>query len=335
MFDNFIARMYGPDFLIFYFLWIVGIFCLVSFLVNKRLRHVYFQPMLLSSQVNPYEIATLRGVDGLLSAIVFRLLHLEFLLPVKDQQGFIVKNLQKSEDSKQVLSPLERDVLRRFQEASTIEAARNLVLPAFAHNLELLYRDNLVVSQTRVHLMRVLIWGGFFAIIGMGLYKLTAALLTDHKNVLFLSVMILLSGLIYYYTLFKFGKNLILGGRLLLTNKGAGLIEHLMDTLHSLQRNKKALKRTLKNKDEKTLLLLFALFGLSSISDAQVQGFASIFPKEMLGPYAFTLMPLMSTSNNFVSNEGSGYTDRDSRSDNGCGSGCGSGCSGGGCGGCS
>ena len=325
-FDNFIANMYGPHFLVFYLIWIIAI-SVLTWIAVKKLSQVYFQPVLLSGNVNPYEVATLRGIDSLLSVIVFRLLHLGFLMPVSDQPQELVKNFNKSEQHKQALSELERKLLKHFRTPSAMITAREHVQPAFFHNLRLLQNDSLMVSAGNMYLIRFFAWFGFVAILGMGFYKLVAALTTGHGNVIFLCIMMLVSGIIYYKMVLSRKGGFLHQQRALLTNKGISLINHLMRTLGVLRKDKQALEKVVQHKDENTLLLMFALFGLAAIDIAQVREYSPLFPKEMLFPYAIGTLSAANARAGSTGGCGGGV---------GCsggGSGCGSGC-GGGCGGC-
>jgi len=324
-FDNFIANMYGPHFLVFYLFWIIAISVLTWFAI-KKLSQVYFQPVLLSGNVNPYEVATLRGIDSLLSVIVFRLLHLGFLMPVSDRPQELVKNFNKSEQHKQALSELERKLLKHFRTPAAMTTAREHVQPAFFHNLRLLQNDSLIVSGSNIYLIHFFAWFGFVAIVGMGFYKLIVALTTGHNNVVFLCIMLLLSGVIYYNIVLNRKDGLLSRQRALLTNKGVSLINHLMRTLGVLRKDQQALEKVVQQKDENTLLLMFALFGLSSINIAQVRDYSPLFPTEML--FSFAIGSLPAAKSVHASSTGGGV------GSGGCSSiGCGSGC-GGGCGGC-
>lgn len=332
LFDNFIANMYGPHFLIFYVIWILGIFWFVLRQL-KKFSSVVFEPDLLPGKVNPYEIASLRGVDGLLSAIVFRLLHLGLLKPDCATAGaLLVQDTKAVQSHQQILSTLDQKVLQHFSTPQPLLSARNYVAGPFFHHLEQLQKEGLVVSEANVYWMRKAGWLGFYAILGMGLYKLIAALWTGHSNVFFLLLMIFLSGVMYFYLIICHRIGFFGQKKIHLTNKGVHFLGALKKSLTPLQKNKSLLQETLQHKEENTLLLMMTLFGFSALLVDETAAFTPLLPPDMQYSYETGTMLLAQGSMRHNKEDSGGGSIGGCSAGSGCsgGGGCGGGC--GGCG---
>ena len=199
-----IADMYGPDFLILYGCVIAVTLLGCLWVVRSRDRTKDLPPLRTAKAPDPYEIAYLRGGENELTRLViFGLIQRGYLEVIEEKENWwqglktrIGANMPKqrlaqsaSHPERRYLSPVGREVFDNFstsREASEIFG--DLALPdrikrychvfdERAEREQLLYPGELIQATWVVGLTGALI------ILGMGGYKLLAALATGHTNV--------------------------------------------------------------------------------------------------------------------------------------------------------
>jgi uncharacterized protein (TIGR04222 family) len=185
--------MYGPYFLVFYFVVILAIIFVCRWKV-RRLNPVRgFIPPTIPQTPDPFEIAYLRGgTNEVARLIVFDLLQRQLLVKVSDKPATLLAppNLDCGAD----LPPIYDEVRRFFERARpphelltskpmhAIAAMCETYLQTGVHYQLLTSRKD----QARVKNVGI---SGAFVVILLGLYKLAAALVNGHNNVGFLLLM--------------------------------------------------------------------------------------------------------------------------------------------------
>ncbi len=297
LWHNPLANMYGPHFLILYA--IVIIITLIFCAKNDDDPTAKLPLPSIPETPDPYTIAYLSsGDEGVKNVAILSLMEQGYLEDNGNQE--IQRSLYSPHPDH--LLPIEQDILTVFTfpiPANSLNSSFKIFQVVSKHcsvylqeftNQKFLFENNLSNNRKIKGL-----WGGFI-IIGLGLYKLLAALKSGHHNVGFLILM----GLIGIIIL------IVIDGMSppRLSNLGQRY-------LSSLQRAFTNIKQQIKeDKNLDLFLLLIALFGTSSLLGTSYEE-----------QYKQLFFIPVATSNNDSSSSGS------------CGGRCGSSC-GGGCGGC-
>ncbi len=311
-YDNPIANMYGPDFLVFYAIVIVGAFILWR-LFSASAKRAGDSPIpLLSSRPDPYEIAYLRnGRNGVLELILMSLFERSFLVS-KDRRK-IEKNLGHpdpgllNEIERKVFleigfSVLKKDVYRKVRDP----------IRDFCDAIDLRLKSaNLLVSREAVSKLRTVKWVLAIGCFSLGAYKLQIALSRGHTNVIFLLAMMIIAPILIAL-LCKIPR---------LNNKGKEYLDRLQSSLASLRDR---MQRPVDSGDSvfADALILAAVFGGGVLVGTAFGDIADA-----------AAMPVVQPSSGGCGGGGCGGGSDGSSS--GCsGGGGGGGCGGGGCGGC-
>jgi len=303
---NFVADMYGPNFLLLYGIVIAATLLLCERLVQDPTKN---QPLpLIPAEPDPYKIAYLRSqATGVAHLVLFNLIQQGYL-QVSEQTISQAPNHPDTSN----LQPVERQVFERFSEPATAKTSLWLVtqcLQSFCNayqeklrDEQLLYGAKWQESNIKVGLV------GAMLIFGLGSYKLLIALGKGRYNVGFLIIMGVSSiiYLLWYVSQHKF-----------LSHLGKRYLQQLQNTFNQLR------ETSIVNNN----LLVLALFGVESLAGTAYDTYYKAF----FPPIYSTTSSRSSRSSSSSCGSGSSCGSSCS-SGSSCGSSCGGGC--GGCGGC-
>lgn len=192
--DNFIGDMYGPYFLLLYFVVIVAT---VGFSIFKSRQIMSGTPgqggnRLIPTRPDPYEIAYLRGgVNEVVRLVVFELIQTRRLTMDPKSSKLVAADDEGSNTGAPELTPVKRSVLSFYatpQYAYKIfgsSALGEMAASCRTYEDDLLRHGLVVTDAMRGAAYRVRL-NGIGVILLLGGYKLTAALVTGHANVGFL-----------------------------------------------------------------------------------------------------------------------------------------------------
>lgn len=189
LFDNPLASMYGPYFLVFYIIFIFMTLVIFSILKNQldKTRHYAMPPI--PSQPDPFEIAFLRGGENELArSVVFSLTQKNLLKIINDGKTSRIYRTEAKLD-KQNLSPIERTAHGWFGAArdakeifGPIGLAKSL-RPYYETYEARLEQQHLIpdeeIKQKRNRIRK----RAAFVVAGLGLYKISAALINGYTNI--------------------------------------------------------------------------------------------------------------------------------------------------------
>ncbi|MBA3786064.1 MAG: TIGR04222 domain-containing membrane protein [Acidobacteria bacterium] len=195
LFDNPLANMYGPYFLVFYTLFIISTVIGYRFLRSRLDKTAHFAVPPIPHNPDPFEIAFLRGgANELARAIVFSLVQKNLLKILNEEKiSRICPTNVKFE--KQSLKPIELTALEWFstnREAKELFQTNGLAqmlkpyYETFQAKLEMQHffpDEEMKRRNNRLTLQAFLIFGG------LGAYKFIAALYNGYTN--FLGIVII------------------------------------------------------------------------------------------------------------------------------------------------
>jgi uncharacterized protein (TIGR04222 family) len=191
--------MYGPDFLILYFVVILTTITVCVLLTRQAASTEEFSPVQLPIKPDPFEIAYLRGGTAEVARLmIYDLLQKCLLLRTSDDPVMVRATNEPLPDGG--ISSIAQQVLEFFVAAkppyallsTPVIASIDRSCAGYATDIE---RQGLVLGaaeRTRISKIR---WTGILTVGGLGLYKLIAALSTEHDNVGFLLVMLVIGSL--------------------------------------------------------------------------------------------------------------------------------------------
>ncbi|ALF52066.1 hypothetical protein ACX27_03085 [Nostoc piscinale CENA21] len=303
---NFIADMYGPNFLLLYGIVIAATLLLCERLVQDPTKN---QPLpLIPAEPDPYKIAYLRSqATGIAHLVLFNLI----------QQGYLQvseQTISKASNHPDIsnLQLVERQVFEKISEPATAKTSLwlatqcvQLFCNSYQEKLcdeQLLYGAKWQEWNIKVGLV------GAMLIFGLGGYKLLIALGKGRYNVGFLIIMGVSSiiYLLWYVSQHKF-----------LSHLGKRYLQQLQTTFNKLR------ETSIVNNN----LLVLALFGVESLAGTAYDAYYKAF-----FPPVYSTRSSRSSSSSSSCSSGSSCGSSCS-SGSSCGSSCGGGC-GGGCGGC-
>jgi uncharacterized protein (TIGR04222 family) len=204
LFDNPLANMPGAVFLIFYSL--SAIFTLVIFGIWKtqvdKTANLPLPPI--PANIDPYEIAYLRGgVNEVARAVVFALRQKDFLIIQNDGKNSRIHRNQLQNDTRN-LNQMERAVLNWFggsREPKEIFQSYGLIqvlvpyCDVYESRLEQQQFLNDGETRSRVARARNIV---LLLVLGLGAYKFIAALINGYSNVFGIIAVAIVAALITY-----------------------------------------------------------------------------------------------------------------------------------------
>lgn len=306
---NFIADMYGPNFLMFYAVAnVLALFvCWTACRRAARVEASVFPT--LPAQPDPLEIAYLRGGErGVVEVIVLSLIQRGVL---ESSGRYSIKIRQKLNRAGQdTLSEAERMVFAGFDSPRSIKQMLALyggdikrICGEYASTLR---GNGLLVPEEAPGRIRRAKWIAYAFVLGLGGYKLAVALSRGRTNVLFLILM----GIVFLFVIHQQCKTPRLSSR------GE---EVLRDLRTSLAPKGTRAALTGVDRSEGAALLLLGLFGVEALA----------------GTAYGDMLPVLRSSHFAPGSGGTDSTTTDSSSSGGCGGSDGGGGGGGsGCGGC-
>lgn len=200
MFHNSVANMPGPSFLAFYALCIAAVFIAAS-LYKRGLYKSGPAPELLKGNENEYDLAYLRrGERGVFEVAVLKLYQSGLLKKTRTGTLHLQSGQDRAVNSQVGLNGIELEVLKHFSEEKTTVRVPETLAPHLPVLEERLAARGLLLDREQWARYQLAAWLGLTAIVGLGLYKMAAAFLTAHFNVIYLCLMLLLTAGIYYFT---------------------------------------------------------------------------------------------------------------------------------------
>ena len=309
--NNPIANMYGPQFLFLYGLVIAVTLVGCWWRLRSKDPTAQLPPLPLRSDPDPYEIAYMRGGENeVVRLTIFNLIQRGYLKVSETKRwwGSTEQRLGRvsGHPDQRHLSPLEQSVFRLFSTPRTAadifqSDVQSTALEGLCTDFDskLQGEQALCPSEVRDASVRIR-WFGVMLILGIGGYKLMAALAKGRYNVGFLIIM-------GFCSLFL----------LLRLCRPPRLSRLGQDYLKRLQGVFDRFKPTASGANDTTLLLLVSLFGVGVLSETLYASLPRMFARSAR------------------SSGGCGDGWSGGCGCGGGGSGCGGGgCGGGGCGGC-
>lgn len=194
--DNPIADMYGPTFLLFYGSVIVVTCIVCAFMLRAEARaEESVQPSIVPENLDPYEIAYLRGGEGeVANTIIFTLIQRGYLRQSSEYANRIERVGDLPREG--FLSAQEYAVLEWFSSPRTGKeifrptgGLKQQLAGHFQEYRQRLMYAGLLYSEGKRQLTWKLWLCGAFLIAALGAYKLYVAVATMHTNVAFLIIM--------------------------------------------------------------------------------------------------------------------------------------------------
>jgi uncharacterized protein (TIGR04222 family) len=315
--DYSVADMYGPEFLVLY-----GIVIAITLLVCRwRLRKAdtsqALPPPLVPAELDPYEMAFLRGGENeVVRLAILALIQRGYLQVTETPKSWFraaVQRIEKSPNHPDArhLSEMENEIFDWFTRMRTAQDVFQMASPtghfgAQCRNFEeRLQAEQLLSSKgtrSSAWLIRLM---GVLVIAGLGGFKLVMALSKGHTNVIFLIIMGVVSIIIL----------LVMREQQRLTERGRSYLENVQLALDGL---KNRATHASSGTADPSLLLLVGVFGIGVLSGTTYDYYPKMFQRAA------------------ASNTGSCSTSTGSCGGTSCGStsSCGGGGGGSGCGGC-
>lgn len=333
LFDNPIANMPGPLFLVFYGI-VIGFSAISFYFFKPKLDRTLQQPLPRIPQTpDPYEIAYLRGGENELArSLIFSLFQKGFLQITNDgKNSYIVLN--QNQPNWTILPQIERNILGWFQNIREIKEVFqpyglvNLLKPYSMEYENKLKQNNFLTSEdikTKTRLISYLIFG-LTAVLGG--YKLTASIVHGRYNLIFLISFIIISFIIFT----------ILGNVKRLSQKGIAYLENLQRAFEKLRDDPISARKTfLENaatmNSAEPMLLTLGLFGVSSLIGSGYSEYERAFEKsqkaDMSGGYFSSTGSSCGSGCSSYSSCSSGDSGSSCSGGSSCGGGCGGGCGG-------
>ena len=194
---NPLANMYGPFFLVLYGTVAVGLLIFYGWLIRRADTTDTLPPLTVPPEVDPYEMAYLRGGENeAVRLVVFELMQRGYLHIVEEKTGIFSKEkvFARCENHPDVaeLSTFARtafdwfSVSRKPQDIFQSSPLTTLAVEYTDRFRQRIESESLLAPAEK---KATAVSAGFFialALLGLGLYKLVVALNTGHHNVLFL-----------------------------------------------------------------------------------------------------------------------------------------------------
>ena len=203
IFNNPIASMYGPYFLMFYSVFVVAV--VVFVIVLKKFVDSTNKLAIpkIANDVDPYEISYLRGEESELArSVIFNLVKNEYL--EFSETKVSIKRTAKTHNIDK-LSKIEKITLQWLgKERSTKEIfeTNGLVLQLKSYGMsyeQKLESQHLLVGDDISSKMAKVRWLAMLTIAGLGFYKAFAAVYKGNFNIIFLIIIALIGFIVVYF----------------------------------------------------------------------------------------------------------------------------------------
>lgn len=203
LFDNPLATMYGPYFLAFYAAVILLTIAAVVLFKRSLDKSGKMPAAAIPSNVDPFEIAYLRGGENEMArAVIFALVR-RGQLEVSGSAGIhMIRRVENPEPAN--LSHAERTALGwvgSLREPKELFAADGLI--ALLRPLSETYRrrlesQNFLVPEDQLSTMRLVRIGAVLLVAALGIYKFVAAVVDSNSNLLLLPIL-LIAGVFFVF----------------------------------------------------------------------------------------------------------------------------------------
>lgn len=316
IFENPLARMYGPDFLALYFALYVLILFFTRYSLPGRIGNKYKdENLLIPDQPEPYKIAYLRhGAHEVLILVIFNLIRRKYFLLGKAKKHLSVNSKNKDIHA---LSMLEKDVYNCLDQEMSLSRFVKIALEEnkFKNHCESirqeLEQENLIWAQQDLDSFKRVKDALMYGLIIFGFYKLVAAIIHNHFNIFGIIVISALGT----YLFSKIRVNV------LPTAKGNGLLVKLRAAFKPVAGN------TLLSQPPYLEHLLLSIYGFEILTHSAYAHFHLNLINEMQPKPTINFETVYASDSS--SSGGSGCSSSGCSGGGGCGGGCG------GCGGCS
>jgi uncharacterized protein (TIGR04222 family) len=304
---NILADLSGPHYLALYAFVIAGVFIWAALVRSALDPPGRDDPPPVPLRPDPYQIAYLRGGENEVTrAVLFGLVERGYLqvLPAKSRMasptGWRISRAESAPDAS-LLSSLEWKVVSEFDKPRRAQDVFQQGVPARVRGVcadyeQALRAEALLTDDSIRQSTHRVAWAASAVILGLGVFKLAAALSNGHSNVGFLLLMMVVS-LCILPMIVKVPR---------LSRRGRAYLERLQQAYTGLRRPR-AISDPSPALDP--LLLMVGVYGLPSLAGTTHARFAQMFPQSV--------------------SAGGGC----GGATGGCGTSSGGGCGGGGCGG--
>lgn len=264
---EFIARIPGPQFVIVYGLLTVVALAVCRWWVRHRDPTKSLPAVQVPSNPDPYEIAYLRGGENeVLRVVLFRLLQQGVLRVLLEKGALIEKETFITGSTDAGLRPMEQEIAHRSASHTSKEVFRDVWIKHRVAAECSLYRDRLQAERLLVRPEDKARYSwiatiGTLLILGIGAYKLIAALANGHSNVAFLIIIGLVGvGILWQICTTR------------LTFRGREYLQRLEAAFGQWKAQASEL-------GESQLLLLMSVFGAAVLSGTAYDYFRQMFSK--------------------------------------------------------
>lgn len=218
-------------------------------------------PELLRGNESAYEMAYLdRGKRGVFEVALFKLFNMGLLKKGNADYQILQIDSSAAKTSLETLEGIETDLLRYFARARLALDVPDVMLRHTRLIDETLVGRELLISTRQYKKVLFTAVTGLFLLIGMGVYKLIAALHTGHSNIIFLLILMIFSSYVYCKDFFSLSDKSMQKRR---TEAGEELLVRLRNSCGPAQ------KADLENMNfDYSLLLPVAVFGVSILPSA-------------------------------------------------------------------
>ncbi len=236
LFDNPLATMYGPYFLIL-FGFVIFVIVIILALVKTQFdkTHKLGIPSI-PTHIDPYEIAFLRGgTNEVARSVIFSLLQKSFI-EIDNSGTNSVINKTQNQTKPGGLNQIEIMTLGWLgvsREPKEIFGKSGLVqqLEIYGRTFQgKLEQQQFLIDEELQKNFLPTKWTGFLIIFGLGVYKITSAILQDQYNIILL-IIFMIVGLIIAYKVSKLPR---------LTKLGKAYLERLQTAFDNLKHTSQA-----------------------------------------------------------------------------------------------
>lgn len=263
LFETPIGKMYGPFFLLFYFLVAVGVIVICKVKLSKIGSENTQGLPKIPKNPDPYEMAYLRGSENeVLRLAIFSLVQKGFL---KVLEKHII--YQKIENANTLeLNSIETVVYNYFKTAKKIsETFKSEIKDQIKKHCidfeDFVTKNNLTYNLEQKVQHNKIFYSGLSVILTLGIYKLAAAFYYGKHNVAFLIIEILVVTLTHIF----------LSGRKNLNKRGKEYLEKIGLIFDRLKRAKTS------STNDQDLLMLTSIFGFSVLAGTPYEDHKNIF----------------------------------------------------------
>lgn len=191
LFDNPLANMYGPYFLVFYILFITATIIGFRVVRSRTDKTTYLNIPPIPNNPDAFEIAFLRGGENeLVRAVMFALAQKNLLKFVTEDKKSPHIYPTDSNFEKRNLSTIERSALgwfngrREVKELFVKDGLTNALKPYYETYQARLEMQHLIPDEEMKSRNNRLALQAFFVFTGLGAYKFIAAIYNGNRNVL-------------------------------------------------------------------------------------------------------------------------------------------------------